>query len=123
MTENGDTGERRNISPAFIIVGERSAITLNAGFRIGVEQGHQPVWLGKRQRTQKDGINHREDGQIGAETEPEREHGHGGEAGVLQELAKGEFDFVHRGVSRSQFRSGVRFAGWESVEDRSDFIG
>ncbi len=29
------------------------------------------------------------------DAECEREHGHGGEAGVFQELAEGEFEVIH----------------------------
>ncbi len=32
---------------------------------------------------------------IGPDAEREREHGHGGEAGVLQQLAEGEFEIIH----------------------------
>ena len=40
------------------------------------------------------------------DAEREREHGHGGEAGVLQQLAKGEPDVIHKIVAADVRSSG-----------------
>src|SRR5437667_317800 len=36
-----------------------------------------------------------EDGRVRPDAQRERKHGNGGEAGVLQELAKSEFEIIH----------------------------
>src|SRR5437867_6583657 len=41
------------------------------------------------------GVDEAKDGGVGPDAQREREHGHGGEAGVLQQLAEGEFQIVH----------------------------
>jgi hypothetical protein len=40
-----------------------------------------------------------ENGRVRPDTEREGEHGHGGEAGVLQQLAEGVFEVVHGSLS------------------------
>ena len=42
---------------------------------------------------------------VRSDAEGEREHGHGGEAGVLQQLAEGEFEIVHRSLSKASWLS------------------
>ena len=42
------------MTAAFVVVGQRGAVALDAGFRIGVEDCHEPVGLGKWQRTEQD---------------------------------------------------------------------
>jgi len=54
-------------------------------------QLHQLAGLGIGQRPEQDGIDHAEDGGVCPDAEREREHGDGGEAGILQQLAEGEF--------------------------------
>jgi len=56
---------------------------------------HQPICIRQRQRPDQNGIHHGEDAQIRPETNRQREHGHGGEAGVLQQLAQGEAEVEH----------------------------
>ena len=88
-------GECGDVAPAFIIVRERGAVAFNTGFRIGVKHRHQAARLGKRQWTNQNRIDHGEDRRVGSEAEREREPGLGGEAGVLQQLAKREFEIIH----------------------------
>jgi len=40
------------------------------------------------------------DRRVRPDTEREREHGHGGEAGVLQQLAECEFEIIHGSLNR-----------------------
>ena len=49
---------------------------------------HETVRFFEGQRSQQDCIHQAEDRRVSANAEPEREHGHGREAGVLCELAK-----------------------------------
>ena len=48
-----------------------------------------------RQRLKQQRVQNAEHRSVDAKAEGEREHGHGGEAGILQQLAQGEFDVVH----------------------------
>src|SRR5438552_7777619 len=59
----------------------------------------QAIRIRKRQRTQQRGVNQTEDGRAGPEAERKCEHGHAGEAGVLQQLAESEFEIVHGSLS------------------------
>src|SRR5207249_3547424 len=52
------------------------------------------LWIG--QRTQQDAVDDAEDGRVRPHAQREREHGHGSEAGVLQQLAEGVAKVVHR---------------------------
>src|SRR5437667_4384216 len=63
---------------------------------------HQPVWFRSRNGVQQHCVHHAKDGGIRPDPEREREHGHGGEAGVLQQLAQGEFQIVHGAWSAGQ---------------------
>jgi len=54
------------------------------------QHGHDPLGTFVRQWAQQHGINHAEDRCVGPDAERQREHGHGDEAGVLQQLAEGE---------------------------------
>src|SRR5437879_1106225 len=56
---------------------------------------HDSVRLEERQRPQEYCVYDAEDCRVRSDAEREREHGHGGEAGVLQQLAKGVFEVVH----------------------------
>src|SRR5258707_11713437 len=49
-----ERGEGRNMTTSFVVVGHRGAVALDAGFRIRIEYGHEPVGLGKWQRTEQD---------------------------------------------------------------------
>src|SRR5438034_11612308 len=49
----------------------------------------------KRQAQKKNRVNDTENSGVRPNAEREREHGHGGETGIFQQLAEGEFEFVH----------------------------
>src|SRR6202034_412220 len=51
--------------------------------------GDQFLWLGIAQRAKEHGVDHREDGGVGAYAERERHDRNGGEAGILPESADG----------------------------------
>ena len=51
--------------------------------------------LPHRQRPKHERVDDREHRRIRPDAQREREHGHGGEPGVLQHLAEGEFEVVH----------------------------
>src|SRR6266542_4175123 len=78
---------------AIIWIGERGAkpILADRPYR------HDPLWFGYGQRSEQHDVDQTEDPRVRADTK--REHGHGGEAGVLQQLAKGEFQVVHNIVA------------------------
>src|SRR5213082_1598539 len=57
--------------------------------------GHESLRIRKRQRPQDYCVNDTENGRVRPDAQREREHGHGGEAGVLQQLAEGEFQIIH----------------------------
>jgi hypothetical protein len=54
--------------------------------------------VGISERTQQYRIHNAENGCVRSETQGEREHGYGGEAGILQQLAESEFEVVHKPV-------------------------
>ena len=56
------------------------------------------TFVGKR--LENESVDCAEDGCIRPDAQREREHGHGGEAGVLQQLSKGKANVVHRGDRR-----------------------
>src|SRR5437867_9965118 len=53
-----------------------------------------------RPRAQELFIEQSEQRQIRPDAERQREHGHGSEAGILQQLAEGEFEVVHGSLKR-----------------------
>ena len=53
-------------------------------------------WPGFWKFPQQDGIQQAEDGGVRPNAEGEGEHGHGAEPGVLQQLAEGESEVVHK---------------------------
>ena len=67
----------------------RGTVAIDAGFRIGIEYGHEPVGVGKWQRAEQDGVDHGEDRQIGAETDGECEKSGGRESGRLSQQSGG----------------------------------
>jgi len=52
---------------------------------------NNPIRFLDGQRPQEDGVYDAENRGVRPDAERKREHGHGGEAGVLQQLADGEF--------------------------------
>src|SRR2546425_7879419 len=63
--------------------------------RRGAEEANQPFRMRIRQRPKQQRIKHAEHRRIHADAERQREHRHGGEAGVLQQLAEGEAEGGH----------------------------
>src|SRR5205809_5420644 len=57
------------------------------------------------QWTEKEKVRQRKHRRIGPDAQREREHGHGGETGVFQQLAEGGFEVVHELVISGSFTS------------------
>ncbi len=95
VAKDGKAREGRDVTSPLVVIGQRRAIVLDSGFRIGVEDCYEPIGLRKRKRTQQNGINHREDGEVRSETDRDRgEHGYC-ERRSLAQLAKSEGEIVH----------------------------
>src|SRR5437763_4444370 len=60
---------------------------------------HDPLWFGYGQGPEQHDVDQTEDRRVCPDAEREREHRHGGEAGVLQQLAEGEFEIIHKIVA------------------------
>ncbi len=56
----------------------------------------QPVGGREWQRPEQHSVDNAEHGRVRPDAERQREHGYGGEAGVLQQLAEGVFQIVHK---------------------------
>src|SRR5205823_10338961 len=69
----------------------------------------------KIERLPKNRIGHAENRHVGPDAEREREDRHGGEAGVLQQLAKGKFEIIHNAAPPSD-RLGLR--AWPATSKR-----
>ena len=92
---DGKARERRDVAAPLVVIGDRRAVVLDAGFRIGVEDRDQPIGFRKRQRTEQDGIDDREDGEVRAETDRDRGERGQREGRSFAELAKGVAKIVH----------------------------
>ena len=57
--------------------------------------GHKAMRVFNRQRPNEEMIHGAEHCRVRLDAERERPHGHGGEAGILQQLAEGEFEGVY----------------------------
>src|SRR6266516_7150487 len=70
---------------------------------LGIDQNqcHQLLWLLHRQRPEQQFVDLAKNSRVSPDAEREREHGHGGEAGILQQLAKGEFEIIHNATPPS----------------------
>src|SRR5881394_3822429 len=68
-------------------------------------QVHDAVWLRHRQWAKSDRVEQRKERRVRPDAQREGEHGYGGEAGILQQLAAGEAKVVHINVWRSGPRS------------------
>ena len=71
------------------------AVVRQFAFRILVPDSEQLIGIRQWQRPEHERIYDAEDDRVGPDPEREREHGHGGEAGVLQQLAEGEAKVIH----------------------------
>src|SRR5437016_3285403 len=78
-----DKGWSRNIDP------------IPALFFESIEHSNQSLRLRIWQRLEQHAVDDAEHRGVRPDTEREREHGHGGEAGVLQQLAEGEAQIIH----------------------------
>ena len=56
---------------------------------------NHPIRFRYRQWSKQYRVDNAEDRRVCADAEREREHGHGGEAGILQQLAEGESQIIH----------------------------
>src|SRR5207244_1979429 len=72
VTTDGKTPERRKVAAAFVVIGYRRAVILDSGFWISVEDRDQSIGLRKRERTEQNRIDHREDGEVRPETDRDR---------------------------------------------------
>ena len=81
----GGVGERPEVGRLLFVLGEEL---------------DDPVGRGKRPRTEGERVDGAEHRGVQPDAEREGEHGHGGEAGVLQQLAEGEFQIVHGSLNR-----------------------
>src|SRR6266516_2423921 len=92
--KGGEVAENRRAVTKITIVWIRR-IT-EALIAIGAPDDHQLVSPAQaREWPKKYAVNQGDYGQINPDAQREREHGHGGEPGVLQQLAEGEFEVVH----------------------------
>ena len=57
------------------------------------------------ERSHENGVDQTEDRCVRSDTEREREHGHGSETRVLQQLAEGESEVVHKAIPKSEGRN------------------
>src|SRR5437899_9950240 len=60
----GKALEGRDVAAPLVVIGYRRAIILDSGFRIRVEDRHQPIGLRKRKRAEQNGIDYRENGEV-----------------------------------------------------------
>src|SRR5205823_6491269 len=76
---------------AIIWIGERGPkpVLADRSYR------HDPLWFSYGQRPEQHDVDETEDRCVGSDAQREREHGHGGEARILDQLADGEFEIVH----------------------------
>ena len=86
---------------------------------VSVRRADGPQFIRRTDRPgpEKEVIEEGEQHQVDPDTEREREHGHGSEAGVLQQLAEGEFQIIHgllnnlKGSRRCTHRIAERLTG------------
>src|SRR6266446_521701 len=95
VTKDGNARERRNVAAPLVVIGYRRAGILESSVRIGVEDRHQPIGLRKGKRTEQNGIDHREDREVRAETNRDRGERRDREGWSFAKLAKSELEIVH----------------------------
>src|SRR5205823_2287268 len=66
---HGKALEGRNVAPPLVVISNRRAVVLDTGFRISIEDRHQPIGLRKGKRTEQNGIDHRENREIRSQTD------------------------------------------------------
>src|SRR5439155_7007449 len=92
---DGHFGKHRILSAPVQVVWATDALLLNPALCSSLPQSHQSIRLRVGQRLEQYFIDDAKDRRVRSDAEREREHGHGGEAGILQQLAKGEFEIIH----------------------------
>src|SRR6266404_5394713 len=98
--KGGEVAENRRAVTKITIVWIRR-IT-EALIAIGAPDDHQLVSPAQaREWPKKYAVNQGDYGQINSDAKGEREHGDHGEAGVLQQLAEGEFEIIHNAAPPS----------------------
>ena len=95
----GKARERRDVAAPLVVIGDRRAVILDSGFRIGVEDRDQPIGLRKRKRTEQNGIDDRENREVRAETDRDRGQRGQREGRSFAKLAKGVAEIVHQNFS------------------------
>ena len=95
---NADVFEDRLLRPpiAEVRVGDRHGGEVRAAFA----QPDEPLGFRVGQRTEQHGIHDAEDRRVRSDAQCDREHGHRGEAGIVQQLAEGEFEIIHGSLNR-----------------------
>ena len=92
---DGKAREGGDVAAPLVVIGNRRAVALDSGFRIGVEDCDEPIGFRKGKRTEQNGIDDREDGQVRAEAD--RDCGERGqrEGRSFAKLAKSVAQVVH----------------------------
>src|SRR4029077_1347424 len=95
VTKDGKARERRNVATPLVVIGQRRAVILDSGLRIGVENRDQPIGLRKWKGTEEDGIYHPKNREV--RSQADRDCGKRGnrERRRFVELAKGVAKIVH----------------------------
>ena len=108
----GDGGEGSGAALIFANPAFRKAEVV--GLRVDLRQA---AGVGKRQRLKQDGVEHTEDGGIGADTESESEDSDGGEAGATTELAQSVVQILQESLHRLFPISSSVFVGLSRMQD------
>jgi len=75
--------------------GKRNPLARIIAGSVRENDSHQLLCVLHLQRSEQKLVDQTEDGGVRPDAQREREHGHSGEAGVLQQLAEGEFEIIH----------------------------
>ena len=96
LLKSRDALERSALPLPVEHVQSRTARVRQAEVRVEGSDAHEPVRIAIRQRAEQHGVHDAEDRGVRPDAQGEREHGHGGETGAFEELAKSEAKVVHR---------------------------
>ena len=111
VEKDGKAREGRDVAAPLVVIGDRRAVVLDPGFRIGVEDRDQPVGLRKRKRPEQNGIDHREDREVRSEADRDRGQRRQRESRSLPEATNSVAHVIHHAVhSRTSFISHSRMA-------------
>src|SRR5438874_12225857 len=95
VAKDGEPREGRNVAAPLVVIGQRRAIILDSGFRIGVEDRNEPIGLRKRKRTEEDRIYDPKNREVRSQADRDRGERGDRERRCSTELAKGEAKIVH----------------------------